>query len=103
MPRQARLDAPGTLHHVIIRGIEKRRIVDDRIDREAFVSRMCKLSAETQTTIYGWALLDNHAHILLRSSTYGLSRYMRRLLTGHAVVYNSGCVGSDQPKFLEIK
>ena len=80
MPRQARLDAPGTLHHVIIRGIEKRRIVDDRIDREAFVSRMCKLSAETQTTIYGWALLDNHAHIL-----------------GH------GCVGSDQPKFLEIK
>jgi len=88
MPRQARLDAPGTLHHVIIRGIEKRRIVDDRIDREAFVSRMCKLSAETQTTIYGWALLDNHAHILLRSSTYGLSRYMRRLLTGHAVVYN---------------
>jgi hypothetical protein len=29
MPRQARLDAPGTLHHVIIRGIEKRRIVDD--------------------------------------------------------------------------
>jgi len=25
MPRQARLDAPGTLHHVIVRGIEKRR------------------------------------------------------------------------------
>ena len=29
MPRQARLDAPGTLHHVIVRGIEKGRIVDD--------------------------------------------------------------------------
>ena len=26
MPRQARLDAPGTLHYVILRGIEKRRI-----------------------------------------------------------------------------
>ena len=33
MPRQARLDLPGTLHHVIIRGIEKRRIVDDKVDR----------------------------------------------------------------------
>ena len=33
MPRQARLDAPGTLHHVIVRGIEKRRIVDDNKDR----------------------------------------------------------------------
>jgi putative transposase len=33
MPRQARLDAPSTLHHVIVGGIEKRRIVDDRKDR----------------------------------------------------------------------
>ncbi len=37
MPGQARLDAPGTLHHVIIRGIEKRNIVDDRKDRQDFV------------------------------------------------------------------
>jgi len=36
----ARLDAPGTLHHVIVRGIEKCRIVDDRMDREALVCRM---------------------------------------------------------------
>ena len=35
-----RLDAPGTLHHVIVRGTEKRRIVDDRTDREALVCRM---------------------------------------------------------------
>ena len=30
MPRQARLDPLGTLHHVIVRGIEKRRI-DKRV------------------------------------------------------------------------
>ncbi len=29
MPRTTRLDAPGTLHHVIVRGIERRNIVDD--------------------------------------------------------------------------
>lgn len=29
MPRRARLDAPGTLHHVIVRGINRRRIVND--------------------------------------------------------------------------
>jgi hypothetical protein len=32
MPRQPRLDASGTLHHVILRRIEKRRIVDDDKD-----------------------------------------------------------------------
>jgi hypothetical protein len=38
MPRQARLDAPGTLHHVIIRGLERRAIVKDDVDREAWAS-----------------------------------------------------------------
>ena len=40
MPRQARLDRAGTLHHVMIRGIEKRRIVDDLEDRDHCVSRL---------------------------------------------------------------
>ena len=40
MPRQARLDAPGTLHHVIVRGIEKRRIVNDDADLKDFVKRL---------------------------------------------------------------
>ena len=61
MPRQARLDAPGTLHHVIVRGIEKRKIVDDRADRDNFVSRMGQIASEADTVIYAWALMTNHA------------------------------------------
>ncbi|MCK4605368.1 MAG: hypothetical protein KAU41_11900 [Deltaproteobacteria bacterium] len=41
MPRQARLDAPGTLHHVIVRGIEKRRIVDDKKELRMGSRRGC--------------------------------------------------------------
>jgi putative transposase len=82
MPRQARLDAPSTLHHVIVRGIEKRKIVDDKKDRENFVTSMGEIAVESATTIYAWALMTNHAHILLRSGTKGLSVFMRRLLGG---------------------
>ncbi|PIP43212.1 MAG: hypothetical protein COX17_08305 [Deltaproteobacteria bacterium CG23_combo_of_CG06-09_8_20_14_all_60_8] len=89
MPRQARLDTPGTLHHVIVRGIEKRRIVDDRRDREDFVARLGTVAADTATVIYAWALMKNHAHLLLRSSEFGLSGFMRRLLTGYAITYNN--------------
>jgi hypothetical protein len=46
LPRQARLDAPGTLHHVIVREIEKSRIVDDNKDRAEFVSRMGEVATE---------------------------------------------------------
>jgi len=88
MPRQARLDVPGTLHHVIIRGIELKKIVSDDQDRLNFVSRLGTIALETETLIYAWALMTNHAHILLRSGPFGLPRYMRRLLSGYAISYN---------------
>jgi len=43
MPRQARLDAPGTLHHVMVRGIERRNIFRDDTDRADFVARLVTL------------------------------------------------------------
>lgn len=88
MPRGPRLDAPGTLHHVILRGIEKRRIVDDDDDREDFTTRMGAIALDTGTSVYAWALMTNHAHILLRSGTAGLPTFMRRFLSGYAVFYN---------------
>ena len=88
MPRQARLDAPGTLHHIIVRGIERRKIVDDDTDRQRFVDRLGKLSVEMEMPVYAWALMNNHAHILLHSGLGGISKLMRRLLTGYAVNYN---------------
>jgi hypothetical protein len=59
MPRRARLDAPGTLHHVIVRGIERCRIVDDVADRKNFLKRMGELAGGTKTNNYAWALMTN--------------------------------------------
>jgi putative transposase len=51
MPRRARLDAPGTLHHVIVRGIEKRQIVDAYGDCEDFVQCLGEPVADTRTAL----------------------------------------------------
>jgi putative transposase len=88
MPRRARLDVPGTLHHVIVRGIEKRHIVDDGQDRRQFIERIGDLSQNTQTTLYAWSLMSNHAHMLVRSGPQGLASFMRKFLTGYAGYYN---------------
>jgi len=88
MPRGPRLDAPGTLHHVIIRGIEQGLIVWDDEDRKNFIGRLGTLAKETGTTVYAWALMSNHAHMLVRSGKCGIPGFMRRLLTGYAVTYN---------------
>jgi putative transposase len=83
MPRQVRLDAFGALQHVIFRGIEKGRIVEDEKDQENFVNRLGQLAQETGTRIFSWSLLTNHAHLLLKSGPEGLPNFMRRFLTGY--------------------
>jgi putative transposase len=88
MPRQARLDTPGTLHHVMIRGIERSPIFKDDQDRQDFISRMGMLAQETGTKILAWALMSNHVHLLFFSGSSGISKFMRRLLTGYALRYN---------------
>ena len=54
MPRKARIDAPGALHHIISRGIERRKIFDDDADRDNFLERLGIILKETSTPCYGW-------------------------------------------------
>ena len=88
MPRQARLDAPGTLHHVMIRGIDGTNIFSDDEDRNDFLSRVGDLGGKSATRIVAWVLMTNHVHFLLFSGPEGISSFMRRLLTGHAIRFN---------------
>ena len=82
------MDTPGTLHHLMVRGIEGNRIVVDDDDRHLFVSRLGIAAAATGTKIYAWALMTNHAHLLLKSGEAGLSIFMRKFLTSYAILYN---------------
>jgi len=88
MPRKARIDIPGLLQHVIVRGVAQTDIFTDDKDREDFVSRLGSLLCETKTLCYAWVLLDNHIHLLLLPTEQPLARLMRRLLTGYAVTHN---------------
>jgi len=116
MPRVARLDIPGLLQHVIVRGNEGRDIFLDDRDRKSFLSRLSELLEKTQTECFAWVLLPNHLHLLLRSNHGKLAVVMRRLLTGHAVKFNlrhnrtghlfqnryKSLVCEEEPYFLEL-
>jgi putative transposase len=88
MPRLARLDAPGVLHHVMGRGIEKQKIFQDDRDRNDFVNRLANLAQTGALDIYAWALLPNHFHVLVKTKERPLASSMRKLLTGYAVRFN---------------
>ncbi|MEA3392584.1 MAG: transposase [Candidatus Marinimicrobia bacterium] len=72
----------------MIRGIERRKIFRSNTDRDDFIERLSIILPESNTYCYAWALLGNHAHFLFRSGKAGISKVMRRLLTGYAVTFN---------------
>ncbi len=88
MPRQSRIDAPGALHHIIVRGIEKKPIFRDDADRDNFLERLKNILKDDAAFCFAWSLMPNHVHLLLKTGNTSISTIMRRLLTGYAVYYN---------------
>ena len=88
MPRRPRADAPGAFHHVIVRGIEKRRIFQDDWDRESLHARLARVFPECGVTCFGWAFMPNHVHLVLRTGETPLAVGMARLNTGYARYFN---------------
>lgn len=88
MPRHARLDAPGTLHHVIGRGLTGTKIFKSNKDREDFLHRVAQLRECRALNVYAWALMDTHFHLLIRTGNASISSSMRKLLTGYVVNFN---------------
>ena len=88
MPRQARLDTPGALHHVMGRGIDGLDIFDEKRDWQDFLDRLKYLCESKAMSIYAWSLMSNHFHLLVRTGAESLSNNMRKLLTGYVVNYN---------------
>ena len=88
MPRGPRLDAPGVLHHVMARGIEKRKIFLQERDYSDFLERLGQALEDKGAVVYAWVLLPNHFHLLIRTSQGDLVGVMRKLMTGYAVNFN---------------
>ena len=82
------MDTPGGLHHIIARGNERRRIFEDKKDRQEFLIRLDDILTSTGTICYAWAIIPSHFHIFLRTGTFPIATIMRRLLTGYAMYFN---------------
>jgi REP element-mobilizing transposase RayT len=88
MPRRSRIDAPGALHHIIVRGIERSKIFRNEDDRQDLLRRLSGVLVETDTRCFAWALMDNHFHLLLKTGQVPVATVMSRVLTGYAGSFN---------------
>lgn len=88
MARKLRVQFPGAIYHITLRGVGRCRIFLDDRDRERFLKRLADGVESDEVRVYMFCLMSNHAHLLAETPRGNLSRFMHRLETGHSVFFN---------------
>jgi len=82
------MNIPDGIYHVTARGLERRQIVRDRVDRKKWTERLGQVAKRRDWRVYAWALMDNHYHLFLRVPHADLSQGMHDFNAGYASVFN---------------
>jgi putative transposase len=88
MPRPLRPIDEGLIYHVINRGNNRQRVFSKKGDFEAFLHALAELKERKPFELYGYCLLDNHFHLLIRPQGDSISRIMQSLLVSHTQRYH---------------
>lgn len=88
MPYGRRIDWPGAMHHVMSRGIDGLKILEDRHSKLKMMSLLDRYFPESGARVHAWALMNNHFHLLIETGEVPLSSVMHRFLTAFSVWFN---------------
>jgi REP element-mobilizing transposase RayT len=86
--RQARERCESCVYHIVLRGINRQDIFFDDDDYQQFLDTLEKKKSKKQFEVYGYCLMSNHIHLLVREKNDGISRIMSRVGTSYAWWYN---------------
>ncbi len=87
MARRPRVESAG-YHHIYNRGVERRVVFAKPEDKDKFLEIVCEVSEHYDFIIHGYAILDNHYHLLLENSRENLSAGMRQINSTYAQYFN---------------
>lgn len=88
MPRKRRVEFPGAIYHVTVRGNGRQDIFLTDADRGRFLESLAKRVEIHAVRLYLYCLMDNHVHLVLETPRGNLSSFMGSLLTSYVVYFN---------------
>ena len=88
MPRPLRPIANGLVYHVINRGNNRQKVFHGEGDYLAFLEAIADLKERKPFDLYGYCLMGNHIHLLLRPGEISISRIVQSLLVSHTQRYH---------------
>ncbi len=89
MPRTAREISHSGIYHIMLRGINKQNIFEETEDYEKMRFLLQQNIALGGIELYGYCLMSNHIHLLLKEGSEPLENTMKRLASKYAVWFNT--------------
>lgn len=89
MPRKARKTTESNYSHLIVQGINKEYIFQNKEWKEEYIKILKDKMEDTNVEILAYCIMDNHAHFLIYyEKIEDLSSLMRKVNTTYAMRYN---------------
>lgn len=98
MGRHLRIDRPGAWHHIVNRGVERRDIFVDDLDRLEFGRLLGVVHQRFDVRVHAYCLMSNHYHLLVECPNGRLSDAMHLLGSLYVRHFNDR-TGRDGPLF----
>ncbi|TFJ94162.1 transposase [Lentibacillus salicampi] len=88
MARKLRKRSVNGIYHIMLRGINRQVIFEDREDRIKLLGTIGKCKAVSKFELYAYCLMDNHVHLLIKEKEESISKVVQRISTGYVLWYN---------------
>lgn len=88
MARKHRVHFPGAIYHVICRGNNRESVFSLDIDKQSYLALVKEYKEKHQFKLYAWAILSNHAHMLIEVGQTPLSKVMQSIQQTYTGRYN---------------
>ena len=88
MAREPRKRSKSGIYHVMLRGIDRNNIFLDKEDMERFLQILIKVKATSVFELYGYCLMDNHVHLLIKEQEE-IGKSIKRLTVSYVQWYNN--------------
>ncbi len=88
MARIIRKKSASGIYHIVFRGINKQVIFNDEQDYRKIKEILGKAKEISKFELYGYCLMSNHVHLLLKAEEEDIGQIMKRIEVRYVQYYN---------------
>lgn len=88
MARFPRDKGDSGIYHIMIRGVNKMNLFDNKYEKLKFLEIISRMKSQQEFSLYAYCIMNNHAHLLLKEEMDSLSRSIQRISVSYSYYYN---------------